>query len=75
MPVSDDQITNVIKAYMKNTLRGTASRGGGHAVEDCASLSDEGMKRMFFERIEETIGQRSRSHEPDESDGVEIVPE
>ena len=66
MTVSDHQINNVIKTYMKNMKRRIRRRGkarGRSLEEDDVIISEEGMKRIFFERIEEKMTERLRRHD------------
>jgi len=65
MTVSDHQINNVIKTYMKN-MRSRLSRRGrgkGSSEEDSVMISEEAMKRVFFERIGEKMTERLRRHD------------
>jgi len=70
MTISDFQINSVIKTYMRNMK----SRAGHtyekmpceSAREDSVTISDEGMKRVLFERIGEKMTERLRRHETQE---------
>jgi len=65
MTVSDHQINNVIKTYMRNMksrLR-RLGRGRGGSEKDDVIISEEGMKRVFFERIGEKMTERLRRHD------------
>jgi hypothetical protein len=66
MTVSDYQINSVIKTYMKNMKIKMAH--GENACEpaqeeDNVIISEEGMKRVLFERIGENMTQRLRRHD------------
>ncbi len=64
MTVSDYQISNVIKTYMRNmkskTIHGNVTPEP--AAEDRVLVSDEGVKRMLFDRIGEKMTERLRKH-------------
>jgi hypothetical protein len=66
MTVSNYQINSVIKTYMKN-MKSRMSRHGnaceGPAEEDDVIISEEGMKRVLFERIGEKMTERLRRHD------------
>jgi hypothetical protein len=64
MTVSDYQINNVIKTYMRNMKSRTihADMISEPAVEDRVLISDEGVKRMLFDRIGEKMTERLRRH-------------
>jgi hypothetical protein len=65
MDVFHYQVTNVIKMYVRNMKRMLSKRSaGGAEVEDLVLISEEGIKRMLFERIQESITVRSRKHDP-----------
>lgn len=66
MTISDYQISSVIRNYVKN-MRGKLDAGciageDGEA-EDRSTISEEGMKRMVFERIGEKMTERLKKHE------------
>jgi hypothetical protein len=66
MSVFDYQINNVIKTYMKNMKnRMTHLEKGneGPSENDNVIISDEGMKRVLFERIGERMTERLRRHD------------
>ena len=66
MTISDHQINNVIKTYMKNmkSRLGRLGRGrDGSSADDSVMISEEGMKRVFFERIGEKMTERLRRHD------------
>ena len=66
MTVSDYQINSVIKTYMKN-MKNRMGQGDnaceGPPEEDNVIISEEGMKRVFFERIGEKMTERLRRHD------------
>ena len=66
MNLSDYQILNVIKTYIKS-LRGRidsadAARDNPATNEDVPS-SDDGMKKIVFDRIGEIVTEKLRKHE------------
>jgi hypothetical protein len=66
MTVSDFQINSVIKTYMKN-IKIRMSHGVNaeedSSQEDNVIISEEGMKRVLFERIGEKMTERLRRHD------------
>ena len=66
MTVSDFQINRVIKTYMKN-IKIRMSHGVNaeedSSQEDNVIISEEGMKRVLFERIGEKMTERLRRHD------------
>lgn len=66
MTISDYQISSVIRNYVKN-MRGKLDAGYDqaeeHEAEDRAAISEDGMKRMVFERIGEKMTERLKKHE------------
>ena len=66
MNVSDYQILNVIKTYIKN-MRGkvdsaqAADKDPG--TNDDSPSPDEGMRKMVFDRIEEIVSEKVKKHE------------
>ncbi len=66
MTVSDYQINSVIKTYMRN-MKSRIGRGGdageGPLEEDNVIISEDGMKRVLFERIGEKMTERLRRHD------------
>lgn len=66
MAISDYQITNVIRTYMRNMntkiRQQKASNNLKNRTEDIVSISEEGMKK-FLERIEETVVDRVKKNE------------
>jgi predicted Fe-Mo cluster-binding NifX family protein len=66
MTVSDFQINRVIKTYMKNIkvrMSHRANAEDGSSQEDSVIISEEGMKRVLFERIGEKMTERLKRHE------------
>jgi hypothetical protein len=66
MTVSDYQINSVIKTYMRNmkSRMGRGEEAGeGPAEEDNVIISEDGMKRVLFERIGEKMTERLRRHD------------
>ena len=66
MTVSDYQINSVIKTYMKNMKdrMGHGDKGGDEPPEeDDVIISEEGMRRVLFERIGEKMTERLRRHD------------
>ncbi len=70
MTVSDFQVSSVIRTYLKNMK----SRAGGvgekircqSLPEDRVTISDQGMKKMLFERIGEKMTERLKRHDQEE---------
>ena len=65
MTISDYQISNVIKTYMRNLKVKTGHmdrRQEGRARDDSVSISEEAMQRMLIERIEEKMTERSKQN-------------
>ncbi len=66
MTVSDYQINSVIKTYMKYMKIRMGHGDNGCELppeEDNVIISEEGMKRVLFERIGENMTQRLRRHD------------
>ena len=65
MTISDYQINSVIRTYMKNMKSRTVSldKISSPTVEDNVLLSDEGVKKMLFDRIGEKMTERLRRHD------------
>ena len=66
MTVSDYQINSVIKTYMKNMKTKIAAVEKiceAPQEEDNVNISEEGMKRVLFERIGERMTKRLRKHD------------
>ena len=68
MTISDYQISSVIKTYMKNMKvkakcieKETVDTG--ETKEDSVKISEEGMKRMLFNRIGEQMTERLKRNE------------
>jgi hypothetical protein len=70
MTISDYQINSVIKTYMRNmkSRMGQAERTSyeSAAAEDRVMVSEEGMRKMLFERIEEKMMERLKRHDQEE---------
>ena len=66
MTISDYQISSVIRNYLKN-MRGKLDAGyagpGEGEAQDRTIISEEGMKRLVFERIGEKMTERLKKHE------------
>ncbi len=66
MNLSDYQILNVIRTYMR-TVRGRVDSAdgasNGSASGGDAFPSDEGMKKIVFDRIGEIVTEKLRKHE------------
>ncbi len=69
MTISDYQINNVIRTYVKN-MKSRVSLADSVPKEmneeDRISISEEGMRRMLFERIGEKMTERLRKHDQEE---------
>ena len=66
MTVSDYQINSVIKTYMKNMknrMGHSDNAGELPPEEENVIISEEGMKRVLFERIGEKMTERLRRHD------------
>ena len=66
MNLSDYQIVNVIKTYIRN-MRGKvepdeSGRAEGSAP-DAGIASEDGMRRIVFDRIEEIVTEKVKKHE------------
>ena len=63
MTISDYQINSVIKTYMRNMKSRTiqSDKTSEPPAEDRVLISDEGMKKMLFDRIGEKMTERLRS--------------
>jgi hypothetical protein len=69
MTVSGFQINNVIRTYMKNMkikMRRRTNAENGSTQEDDVIISEEGMKRVLFDRIGEKMTERLRKHDQEE---------
>ena len=66
MNLSDYQILNVIKTYIR-AVRGRVdsadAKGSDGAPGEDPSPSDEGMQKMVFDRIGEVVTEKLRKHE------------
>jgi hypothetical protein len=64
--VSDYQILNVIKTYIKS-MRGKVdsvdTAGENTGTNDDSFSSDEGMRKMVFDRIDEIVSEKIKKHE------------
>jgi hypothetical protein len=66
MTVSDYQINSVIKTYMKNMktrISGLEKTHEAPQEEDTVNISEEGIKKVLFERIGEKMTERLKRHE------------
>jgi hypothetical protein len=67
MVISDYQISSVIKTYMKNMkVRAKSVEKDpttNNAQEDSVLISEEGIKRMLFNRIGEQMTEKLKKHE------------
>ncbi len=66
MTISDYQISNVIRTYMKNMkvkVRQVDNEPDDVVRNDEVVISKEGMKRMLFERIGEQMTEKLRKYE------------
>jgi hypothetical protein len=66
MTISDYQISNVIRTYVKNlkTRMDKGERSHPDTIPaDNVAISAEGMKRILFERIGEKMTERLRRHD------------
>ena len=65
MNLSDYQILNVIKTYIRS-MRGKVDsdtvKGRDSATEDKSS-SDDGMRKMVFDRIDEIVSEKIKKRE------------
>jgi hypothetical protein len=59
MVIAEYQISNVIKTYMKNMKTRMTPVA---TTEDSVLISEEGMKRVLFDRIGEEMVSRSKKH-------------
>jgi hypothetical protein len=68
LTISDYQVNSVIKTYMKNMKSKTieADITPEPVVEDRVLISDDGVKRMLFERIGEKMTERLRRYGQEE---------
>ncbi len=64
--LSDYQILNVIKTYVKSMRRkvdGGSRTAKDPGANDRPSSSDEGMRKMFFNRIDGIVSDKIKKHE------------
>ncbi|OPY77162.1 MAG: hypothetical protein A4E64_01224 [Syntrophorhabdus sp. PtaU1.Bin058] len=69
MTISDYQISNVIRTYMKNMKVRVKQVDKDHenvARDDEVAISQEGMKKMLFERIGEHTTEKLRKYEQEQ---------
>jgi hypothetical protein len=69
MTISDYQISSVIRTYVRNLKSRMDRVEKAHAevvLTDKVAMSDEGMKRILFERIGEKMTEKLRRHEQEE---------
>jgi hypothetical protein len=68
MVISDYQISSVIKTYMRNMKGRTTELSAvpEPVSEDKVTISDEGVRKMLFDRIGEKITERLRKHDRQE---------
>jgi hypothetical protein len=69
MTISDYQINSVIKTYMRNmkSRMGQTERNPSESwMEDRVMISDEGMKKILFERIGEKMTERLKRHDQED---------
>ena len=66
MSVSDYQMLNVIKIYIKS-MRGKVDSAdaadANQGKNDSFSSLEEGMRKMVFDRIDEIVSEKIRKHE------------
>jgi hypothetical protein len=68
MSISDYQVSSVIKTYMKNMKVKAKSvekeaTTGSPAHEDNVMISEEGIKKMLFDRIGEQMTEKLKRYE------------
>ena len=66
MAISDYQTGSVIKNYMKNMKVKVKDREDGLAQEpkdDLVAISQEGMKKILYERIGEQMTEKLKKHD------------
>jgi hypothetical protein len=66
MAISDYQTGSVIKTYMKNMKVKVKDREDGLTQEpkdDLVSISQEGMKKILYERIGEQMTEKLKKHD------------
>ncbi len=65
MTISDYHISSVIKTYVKNMrwkVDGNQRKAEEGRTEDQIIISEDGMKRMVFERIDERMAEKLKKH-------------
>jgi hypothetical protein len=65
MALSDYQVDNVIKAYLRNmTIRANSVNDAANVdtPEDLVVLSEVAMKKMFFKRIRKDMTEKLQKH-------------
>lgn len=66
MTISDYQIGSVVKTYMKNMKVKLKEKEDGliqKPTDDEALISQEGMRKVLYDRINEQVVERSKRHE------------
>ena len=66
MNISDYQILNVIKTYiknMRNKVDSADAEGSDREASDESATHDEQMKKMVFDRIGEIVTEKIKKHE------------
>ena len=66
MAISDYQTGSVIKNYMKNMMVKVKDREDGLTQEpkdDLVAISQEGMKKILYERIGEQMTEKLKKHD------------
>jgi hypothetical protein len=66
MTISDYQIGSVIKTYLKNMKAKVRDRENGPVHEpkdDVVAISQEGMKKVLYDRIGEQMAERSKKYD------------
>jgi hypothetical protein len=66
MTISDYQISSVIKTYMKNMKAKIKNRENSpthEARNDLVAISQEGMKKVLYDRIGEQMAERSKKYD------------
>jgi hypothetical protein len=69
MTISDYQISSVIRTYVRNLKSRMDRIEKAHSdavLTDKVAISDDGMKRILFERIGEKMTEKLRRHEQEE---------
>jgi hypothetical protein len=66
MTISDYQISNVIRTYMKNMKVRVGETEKNHenlTKDDEVNISREGMKKMLYDRIGEQVAEKLKKYE------------